>query len=82
MTDDEVRDLILEVLAPKLAAMGTRADMLDGDTSLVELGLVDSLGFLELALEVENRSGRTLDLADADPDEFTTVAGFLRALRV
>lgn len=81
MNDEELTALMLEVLKPRLDAAGLNAADLDHTTNLVELGIVDSLGFLELASEVENRSGRTLDLGDADPDEFTTVAGFVKSLK-
>lgn len=46
----------------------------DDDTSLVEQGIVDPTGFLELALFVEDAWGVTVAEADLGPDNFDSVA--------
>lgn len=52
------------------------------ETDLLGTGLLDSVGFVELVAWTEAQLGREIDLAEADPDEFTTVDGFCRlALR-
>jgi acyl carrier protein len=52
------------------------------DTDLLATGWLDSLGFVDLLAFAEKATGRDIDLADADPVEFTTVRGFCRlALR-
>jgi len=54
-TDDTIRQMILGVLAPKLAEAG--APPIDDDTNLVELGLVDSADLLEVIVLVEEEAG-------------------------
>ncbi|HEY7832296.1 MAG TPA: acyl carrier protein [Ktedonobacterales bacterium] len=46
----------------------------DDDTSLVEQGIVDPTGFLELALFIEEGWGVTVAEADLGPENFDTVA--------
>jgi len=41
-------------------------------------GLLDSFGFVDLVLFIEQRTGIKIDLADADPSEFTVVKGLCK----
>ena len=51
-------------------------------TNLIESGLLDSIGFVELIVFMEGEMGCNIDLTDVDPSEFTTVKGLSRiALR-
>ena len=81
MDDAELRTLTFSLLAPKLEAAGISAVEVEESTSLVDLGILDSMGFLELISQLEIQSGRTIDFDDVDPEEFTTVAGILRLMK-
>lgn len=48
------------------------------ETDLIAAGILDSRGFIELMLEVEQRTGSRIDLNDVDPSEFTTIKGLSR----
>ncbi len=55
---------------------------LRAETDLLTTGILDSVGFVELLAEMEAMIGWEIDLTDADPSEFVTIAGFCRiALR-
>jgi acyl carrier protein len=41
----------------------------------MESGLLDSIGFVELIVFMERKTGGNIDLTDVDPSEFTTVNG-------
>ena len=45
------------------------------DTELLGSGLLDSFGFLDLIVFIESNTGLQVDLADADPGEFSMVRG-------
>lgn len=45
------------------------------DTDLMAVGLLDSLGFVDLLLFIESQSGINVDLTDVEPSEFTVVKG-------
>lgn len=42
-------------------------------TNLTESGLLDSFGFVDLLLFIENCTQRKLDLLDVNPEDFTVV---------
>jgi acyl carrier protein len=43
------------------------------DTNLMDSGILDSLGFIELLLFIDSKSGCQIDLTDVDPAEFSVV---------
>jgi acyl carrier protein len=45
------------------------------DTELLGSGLLDSFDFLDLIVHIESQTGRKIDLAVADPNEFSLVRG-------
>jgi D-alanine--poly(phosphoribitol) ligase subunit 2 len=78
----EVVDLVLHWVKKNVQTNGNRRVKISADTDLMESGLLDSIGFVELIVFMENRIGCTIDLTDVDPSEFTTVNGLCRiALR-
>lgn len=48
------------------------------DTNIISTGLLDSFGFIELILYLENRIGCEIDLSDVDPGDFTVVKGLCK----
>ena len=78
----EVVDLAVRWVKQNVQANGNRHVELTGDTDLMESGLLDSVGFVELIVFIESQTGCNIDLIDVDPSEFTTVNGLCRiALR-
>jgi acyl carrier protein len=45
------------------------------DTELLGSGLLDSFDFLDLIVHIETHTGNKIDLAVADPNEFSVVRG-------
>ena len=48
------------------------------DTELLGSGLLDSFDFLDLIVHIESKTGQKIDLAVADPSEFSIVRGLCR----
>jgi acyl carrier protein len=48
---------------------------LTADTNLLETGLLDSFGFVDLIVFIENQTGSKIDLMDVDVGEFSVVRG-------
>jgi acyl carrier protein len=72
-TIDRVRLLIQDALS---------VDVPDGDTDLIESGLIDSLGLVTMIVEIEQEFRVELPLDDLDVDRFRSVnriAEFLAA---
>jgi acyl carrier protein len=45
------------------------------ETELLGSGLLDSFDFLDLIVHIEGQTGQKIDLAIADPNEFSVVRG-------
>jgi acyl carrier protein len=78
--ESDLRRVVLNIIA----SIGARVDRfgnLDDDTSLVEAGVLDSMAFLDLVTTLEERTGCILDLAEMNPEEFTSIRGLVQALR-
>ncbi len=63
--------MILDACAPALAGIGIAPEDAPGDLDLRESGLVDSLGFVELIVDLEDKLGIEIDLEDLDPEQIT-----------
>lgn len=79
LTAGDLRGFLRDYLDVLARRMGVSSLDVDDDTNLLELGLIDSLGFIELILAVEERFGISLRLDERDPADFTTFGGFVRS---
>jgi acyl carrier protein len=78
----ELDDLIIKWVRENAQTNGNSHVEFTGHTNLLESGLLDSIGFVELIVFMEGQTGYNIDLTDVDPSEFTTVEGLSRiALR-
>ncbi len=81
-SETELINLIVSWVKENKQTNGSANVQITGDTNLLESGLLDSFGFVELILFIENQSGCEIDLTDVDPEEFCVVKGLCRiALR-
>jgi acyl carrier protein len=69
----EVRGLILEACGPALADFGITAADAPGDLDLRGSGMIDSLGFVEVIVELEEKLEIEIDLEDLDPEQITVL---------
>lgn len=76
-TRHAVRQFVLETLKAFNRGKSNELAAVDDSCNLVQSGLVDSLGFLELVAAVETKFGVKFDFSAADPAEFTTLEGFV-----
>ena len=74
----EVRDLVLASLKERLRETGFEAAAVPDDLDLLESGVVDSMGLLEMISEVEERVGQELELEDLEPRDLTVLGRFCR----
>ncbi len=71
----ELADLIFKWVRKNAQTNGNGHVEFTGHTNLMESGLLDSIGFVELIVFMEGQTGYNIDLTDVDPSEFTTVNG-------
>lgn len=78
----ELIDLVVHWVKKNMQPNGNRRVEVNANTDLMESGVLDSIGFVELIVFMESQIGCPIDLTDVDPSEFTTVNGLCRiALR-
>ncbi|MEZ4757074.1 MAG: acyl carrier protein [Flavobacteriales bacterium] len=65
MDKSELRTALVEALLPRASRLGMERSELTDDLDLLRSGLLDSLGFVDLVVELEKRSGREVDLMSA-----------------
>ena len=75
---NEVEVFIRSYLAPRFARGGI-SDPAD-DLSLIDSGVIDSFGLLELLSAAEAKFSVKVDLEEVDMDVVTTYGGFIRAI--
>lgn len=82
MTDDklliEMREFVISCLREKLDLLGMDTSEVDDDMSLTGSGIIDSMGFVTLVGDFEVEFDYEIDLDEYDPEEFTTLGGFLK----
>lgn len=67
------RAKILDFCGPALAAYGIDPGAAADDLDLRASGAIDSLGFVELVVELEETFGVELELEDLDPETLTVL---------
>ncbi|TPH17146.1 acyl carrier protein [Litorilituus lipolyticus] len=64
---------IMEKVSNKIGE--TKAASLDENLNLIEHGILDSLDFISMLMELEMKFGLDLDFEDVDPITFTSIQG-------
>ena len=72
-----IRGFVIERIQAAAAANGRSIEGLDDDFNIVDSGVLDSIGFIDLITSIEDQFDLEIDLSEVDPDEFTTVAGLV-----
>jgi|GEM_PF-3333769 len=74
----EVRSIVLSAIE-RVQQAGKDFDInqIDQDASLMEIGVLDSMAFVNLVLELETSTNASVSLAEIDPFENTSVNGLV-----
>src|SRR3989442_1117867 len=72
-SENALLDLVMHWLREHKQTNGSAHVEISEDTNLMESGVLDSLGFIELIMFIETQSGCQIDLMDVDPAEFAVV---------
>lgn len=78
MAETSLRHAVADRLTERLARLGLSASDLTDDLDLVRSGVLDSLAFVDLIADLENATGKKVDLEQAlERKNATTVGGIL-----
>jgi acyl carrier protein len=71
---EEFRALVTTQLLAQWPDKAAVIEALSSDDDLLGSGIVDSYGFIELCLAVEQRTGAVIDIAELEPEQFASIA--------
>jgi acyl carrier protein len=78
-SESELIDLVIDWVKQNTLRKGTAGAVeITKDTDLFANGVLDSFGLVDLIVHIESKAGCTVDLTDADPNEFSVVKGLCR----
>lgn len=78
-SEDAVRDELRTFVEENFLYMRPELTLADED-QLLELGIIDSLGFVELVDEVQHRYGVDVEDVEITEENFGSISGLLRYL--
>jgi acyl carrier protein len=74
----DVRLWILNRFSDTLSAKGLTPEQVPDDFDLMQEGVIDSLGFMTLVAELQEKAGVEIDFGDLDPENLTQVGALSR----
>lgn len=73
MDEKIIQIQLLEILEPKLELFNISLDEVAVDESLLELGILDSMSFLDFIVSLEEKFQIEIDFSDMEPSDFSTI---------
>lgn len=66
---------VVDFLSERRPELQAQITTLGPDQDMFEAGVVDSHAFLDLCLAIEERTGGIIDIAELDPEQFSSIRG-------
>jgi acyl carrier protein len=77
LSPEAIENYIKDHLAQVAKEKGIALPEIDGQSNLLDLGVLDSLGFVQMLMGLETEFGLEMDLTEMDPEEFTSLQGLV-----
>jgi acyl carrier protein len=77
---EDIRRAVVEALSPRAREIGMAPEDIGGDFDILGSGIVDSLGFVELLLAVEEALGQPVELERLSFGELTSLNGLVEQI--
>lgn len=75
ITMDEIKQKVRDFILAEIRKRGGDIDPSKMEENLIESGIIDSFGFLELLMSIEQEFNAQINFTELDPSEFTTLEG-------
>jgi len=75
ISPEDLADRLLCRVREMAVTRGITVGKFGPETDLLTAGILDSMGFVELLMVMETEYGYRIDLAEADPVQFSTIEG-------
>jgi acyl carrier protein len=81
MGSTDIKDFILDLISEKLSVFNIKRGEVNSDFDLVKSGLLDSMSFIDLVAELEDKYKLEVDFEEAaDNNDFTTMTGLIQLI--
>lgn len=80
MEKPEIRSRILSLLAPDLERAGLSAEHVDDSLDILDAGVVDSFGFIDFCLKLEEAFGVPIDIDELDDAALSSIGGIVAVI--
>jgi acyl carrier protein len=77
---EKLREIVLDIIGEAITKFGRERNAIDEDQNLLKVGYLDSFAFINAIMELEARTGVTIDLSEINSDEFSTVSGMIKGV--
>lgn len=77
LSPEAIESYVKEHLAQVAREKGIDLPEIKGESNLLDLGVLDSLGFVQMLMGLEAEFGLEMDLTEMDPEEFTSLQGLV-----
>ena len=74
---NQIREFVCNSFKERADRVNISIDEIEDDCNLLESGLLDSMGFVDLMVSVEQHFDVEFNFEELDPSEFATLSGFL-----
>ncbi|MBN1983838.1 MAG: acyl carrier protein [Chitinivibrionales bacterium] len=81
MDENEVKKIVIEKIRSYAAGNGVKIKKIDEEKSLIKQGIVDSVGLIDVLSILEQEFNITINFAENDPEQFSSVNGLARLIR-
>ncbi len=76
----KIKEILYKIIYSNLAEEGSEHEELTDDIDLLKSGLIDSISFMEIILQLESEYSIRLDISKIDDPEFTKISGLINAI--
>ena len=80
MDKPEIRSRLLGILEQDLERAGLSPETVDDDLDILDAGVVDSFGFIEFCLKLEETFSVSINIDELDDSALSSVAGLVSAI--
>jgi acyl carrier protein len=77
LNPEAIENYVREHLAQVAQEKGIDLPEISGESNLLDLGVLDSLGFVQMLMSLEAEFDLELDLTEMDPEDFTSLQGLV-----
>ena len=74
---EDIKQKVKEFILAELRKRGGDIENINMEENFIESGVIDSFGFLELLISIEQEFNIHINFAELDPSEFTTLEGLV-----